>query len=67
MISIMTILLIKLLVLRLILILVLLEIVKLNATCNIVYKPVLIVHSNEIMDMKLLLKSSSQIIVERKV
>ena len=67
MISIMTILLIKLLVLRLILILVLLEIVKLNASCNIVYKPVLIVHSNNLMDMKLLLKSSSQIIVERKV
>ena len=68
MISIMTILLIKLLVLRLIiLILVLLEIVKLNTTCNIVYKPVLIVHSNKSMDMKLVLKSSSQNIVERKV
>ena len=62
MISTMTILLIKLLVLRLILILVLLEIVKLNTTCNIAYKPGIIVHSNELMDMKLLVKSSSHII-----
>ena len=52
----------KLLVLRLILILVLLEIVKLNATCDIAYKPVIIVHSNDSIDMKLLVKSSSQII-----
>ena len=50
------------LVLRLILILVLLDIVKLNATCNIAYKPVIIAHSNKLMDMKLLVKSSSHII-----
>ena len=34
-------------VLRLILMLVLLEINKLNSTCNIAYKPVVIVHSKE--------------------